>query len=284
MRLLLYPSRAYQFYKLRFFDDFLGNAKERDAYFFINHRHYLTRFFRLRERIDNALFHYRHELHTFDEAYRALVYGSNGLVLWAEQVHDVKFRICLVATDDNRTQGDVSVILWVNEQLLCRMAYTIVDSATLGMLSGPMLFVTRNQVKQSAGLDRFRACFPQNAPSYFCLAAIAGIALANDLRSIAVIKAEAQIAYDPRNDTGFKNAYCNFWGNFGAREIGRQAYLISAPPELPPLSDVKSKHRSRAINRRTHWAAIIVRAQSTLSAHRLGSKEKWPRNSERRDK
>jgi hypothetical protein len=152
------------------------------------------------------------------------------------------------------------------------MSYTIVDAVSFGMNRGPILFITRNQVAQGPELDLFREVFPQNSPPYFCLAAISGIACANGFKSIAAIKSEAQLAYQQRYDSGFRNSYCNFWSHFGAKEVDHQAYLMEVPPVLAPLSSVKSKHRGRANSRRKHWARIMHLAQHTVYAHRVEPK------------
>jgi uncharacterized protein VirK/YbjX len=272
MRILAYPSDMKQFLALRLSDDLLPRRLHRDPYFFINHKHYLSKFFRPRERIHNAVFHYKHEKDNFDEAFRACVYGSNGLVLWHEEAGGNRFHICIVATDDNRVEGDVSVILWVNGNSVCRMSYSIVDAASFGIPCGPILFITRNQVSQGPELDVFREAFPQNSPPYFCFAAISGIASANGFKSVAAIKSEAQLAYQAKYEVGFRNSYCKFWLQFGAKEIDHQAYLIEVPPVLPPISSIKSKHRGRANNRRRHWAKIMYSAQHTVYAHLIEPK------------
>jgi uncharacterized protein VirK/YbjX len=269
LRVLLFPEHANQLRALRFMEDFLWCAKQRDTYFFINHKHYLSRFFTPRQRIDSALRHYIHESRAFNPEYRAKVYGSDGIVLWEQRIADSNFRITLVATDDNRYEGDVSVLLWVNSVPVCRMSYSIVSSETFGLSIGAVPFITRNQIAQGRELEIFRECFPQNSPPYFCLAAIAGVATACDFNSIAAIKGVAQLAYESQYDIGFKNSYCIFWSQFGAREIGQSAYLIDVPPELPSLQDVKSKHRTRAKLRRTHWAGVFRSAQAAVKDYRL---------------
>ncbi|HEV2269974.1 MAG TPA: hypothetical protein VGR92_10975, partial [Steroidobacteraceae bacterium] len=47
--------------------------------------------------------------------------------------------------------------------------------------------------------------YKQNSPPYFCLASVFGIAMANGMRAIFLVKDEAQIAYQERYAEGFRN-------------------------------------------------------------------------------
>ena len=268
LRLLLYPSHTRQLHAM----GLLGSSfLDGDPTVFITGKHYLSRFFPLRQRIDNMLLHYRHELRHFDDVYHRQVYRENGLVLWEDCVGDVRIRLRLVTSGEHRREGDVSVVLDVNGRGTADTAYSFVDAGSFGLPRGTTLFVTRTQLRAGSGreLDLFRHCYAHNSPQYFCLAAIAGIAMANDIGPIAVIRSEAQVCYEPQYDLGFRNSYCNFWHQFGARAIDRQAYMLDVPLTLPPLASVASKHRARAAKRRRHWGDITQQVEATIRAHRL---------------
>jgi hypothetical protein len=149
------------------------------------------------------------------------------------------------------------------------MSYSFVDAASFGLPSGTTLFVTRNQLMPA--LNLFRRYYPNHSPQYFCLAAIAGIAMANDIDSIVVIRSEAQVSYQDKYDAGFRNSYCNFWSQFGARPIDHQAYVLDVPLTPPSLGSVASKHRARAIERRNQWSRITQQVEAAMRAHRTNS-------------
>jgi hypothetical protein len=143
-----------------------------------------------------------------------------------------------------------------------------VNGGLFGQLAGQTMFVTRSQTDRNPELQRFRDCFKQNSPPYFCLAALFGIAMANGMRSISLVKDEAQIAYQERYAEGFRNSYSALWKAFGAEEmVDRSAYRMSIPPKLSPFSIVT--HRSRALARRRNWLEIALSAQQAMLRERL---------------
>lgn len=266
MRLLLFPSHTWHLHAM----GLVGSSFLRsDPFCFINREHYLSRCFNLRQRIGNVLLHYRHELHQFDEVYHTRVYRESGMLLWEDHVDGVHICIRLVSSGEYRGEGEVSAYLLVNGIWASCMSYSFVNAATFGLPDGPILFVTRNQVHPGPELALFRRCYRNNSPQYFCMAAIAGIAIANDARAIAAIPGEAQVNYEPQYEAGFRNSYCNFWRQFGARAVDQRAYLLDVPLSLPPLTSVASKRRARSSDRRGHWGVVAQRAEVTLRARRI---------------
>jgi uncharacterized protein VirK/YbjX len=269
-RLLLFPVRAWRLHGL----NRLGGFLRVDPLMFMKREHYLSRFFGPRHRIDNVLLHYRHELDSFDETYRKHVYHEDGLVLFEDQVGDIRVSLRLAATGEHRCEGDLTVFIELNGQDACYVSYSFVNAACFGLPPGKTMFVTRSQLMPAVQL--FRRCYPHSSPQYFCLAAIAGIAMANDIRTIAVVKAEAQVCYQAVHAESFRNSYCNFWSQFGARSIDHQAYLLDVPLSVRPLSSVLSKHRARAIERRKLWGAITQRTEAAMRSHQVErGRETW---------
>jgi uncharacterized protein VirK/YbjX len=262
-RLLLFPMHAWRLHDLNRRGRFLRD----DPLMFLKREHYLSRFFGLRQRFDNVLLHYRHELDSFDETYRKRVYREDGLVLFEDQAGDMRVSMRLAASGEHRCEGEATVIAELNGEAACYVSYSFVDAACFGLPPGKTMFVTRSQLMPAVQL--FRRCYPHSSPQYFCLAAIAGIALANRMDTIAVVKAEAQVCYQAVFDERFRNAYCSFWRQFDARSIDHQAYLLDVPLSVRPLDAVPSKHRIRAIERRKHWASITRQSEAAVRAHRV---------------
>jgi hypothetical protein len=125
------------------------------------------------------------------------------------------------------------------------------------------MFVTRSQTDRNPELQRFRDSFKQNSPPYFCLAAVCGIAMANGMPAIVMVKDEAQIAYQERYAEGFRHSYSGLWEAFGAQEIvDGSSYMMSIPPKLSPLSSVE--HKNRALARRRNWLEIALSAREVM--------------------
>jgi uncharacterized protein VirK/YbjX len=246
---------------------FLAQDK-RDTFFFLTHEYYLSRYFTLAQRIDCAIVHYRFEGQNCTPAYLRSVYQSRcGLTLWHRVVDGVRFAITLRATEDTRHEGDLSVCCLVNDVRVCRVSFSYVDRSIFGLPPEHTIFVTRNQTDQIPELKLFRDTFKQNSPPYFCVAAVSGIAMANGMGAIFMVKADAQIAYAERYADSFRNSYSGLWQQLGAQEINdRHAYSMPIPMPLTPLSVVK--HRSRAIARRCNWLEIALFTRRTMFEHR----------------
>jgi len=265
LRLLLYPIQLRRIHALGLLSRAISDV---DVLSFVNRRHYLSRFFDLQQRLNSVLAHYQYEQSHFNDKYQETVHGGNGLVLWEERVDDTHVSMRLVSSREFRSEGEVSIYLYVNEQYTGCIAYSYIDGASLGTLPGTILFVSRIQVNRGHGLALFRQCYPQNSPQYFCLAAVMGVAKANDATAIAVIAGKAQVNYEPQFESGFLNTYCNFWHQFGARSLNPQAYVLDVPLQLPPLASIK--HRARASKRRRFWSTITTQSEAAIRAHRFG--------------
>ena len=230
---------------------------------------YLSPRFTLSQRIRCAIAHYSFEGRHFGSVYhRAVHQSANGLLLWQRVVDGTRYAITLCATEDKRREGDLSVLCFVNDTRVCRVAFAYVNGRLFGLDARRTMFVTRSQADRNAELQRFRATFKQNSPPYFCLAAVCGIAMANGMRNILLVKHDAQMAYADQYAEGFKNSYSRLWESFGAEELEhRHAYLMSIPPRFNPLAGMK--HRSRAIARRRNWLEVALSARAAMLADRL---------------
>ena len=261
---------------LEIIQKYIAVVQDADVLFHLSHRHYLSNTFTHRERIDCALVHYRFECERYDSRYKDAVYRDGGVTLWSRTVGAVNYTLKLRATTDLRHEGGISIVLCADGGVLSEMSYAWVQAKVLGLGGETLPFITRNQSlrRDSGALLRFRKDFPQNSPSYFCLAALHGIAQANGHGRIAAIRHDCQVAFDERYASGFRNSYCELWKSFDAAELGRVAHVMSVPLLPPPLSTIKAKHRKRAMDRRQHWSEIAQTVQLILAPY-LRSSSAW---------
>jgi uncharacterized protein VirK/YbjX len=268
LRGLAHPGRLARLFRLGNYRRLLVSATGGDALFPLSHKHFLLAGLSVEQRIDCAIEHFRHEAERCDEPYQAAVYGGGGVCLWQQTVDDAGFRIELRSTPQSRHEGPVSIVLKVDGMVVHEPSFAWVEGSLLdaSLRGRATLLVTRNQSARAdlPGMERFRSAFPQNAPSYFCLAALNGLAEAHGLRRVAGIDHRAQISYEPALDLGFRRSYSEFWEHFGSAPLGPQAHLIEVPPRLPPLTSVAGKHRARARARREHWALIATASREAL--------------------
>ena len=268
-RMMIFHRKHRELLELEIFEKYIGAGQDADVLFHLSHRHYLSRTFTQRQRIECALTHYRFEGERYDSRYKDAVYRDGGVTLWSRTFEAVSYALKLRATTDLRHEGGISVVLWAGDVVLSEMSYAWVRAEVLGLGGGTLPFITRNQSvrRDSTALLRFRQDFPQNSPSYFCLAALHGIAQVNGNRRIAAIRHDCQVAFDERYASGFRNSYCELWKSFDAAELGRVAHVMAVPLAVPSPSTVKAKHRKRATDRRRHWAEIAQNVQLILAPH-----------------
>ena len=263
-RILRFPTKIKSLWLLKFMRTYFPRARGRDTFFFLTHEYYLSRYFTLGQRVDCAISHYRYESGYHGDTYHAQIYPSpRALTLWQRVVKGARYTLTLGATEDNRHEGDLSIFCLVNDSRVCRVSFSYVGGDLFGAEPAATMFVTRNQTDRNGDLQRFRDAFKQNSPPYFCLAAACGIAMANGMRAIYVIKDDAQIAYDERYAEGFRNSYSALWKALGAEDTAnRHALKLPIPLNLAPFSQVN--HRNRAAARRRNWLEIILSAREAM--------------------
>jgi len=259
-------------FNIRPFERYLTAGTRADLLFHLTHRHFLCNDLSLSERVECALQHFTCEDLRYGDTYHAAVYAGTGIQLWCATVGGVRYSIRLGSSVSLRHEGPVSVVLLADEVQLHETSFAWVESRVLDDDNPTRtdLFVTRNQSTRpdSAELAQFRIDFGQNSPSYFCLAAIHGIAISHQLSRIVGIRHDLQIAFDPQFSTGFKNSYCDFWLQFGGVPLGRRGSAMPVPPDMMPIASLKAKHRARARSRRMFWAQIADETVAVLSRYR----------------
>ena len=126
-RILLFPRQFTQLAMLRFLRPYFAHTKDPDTFFFLTHNYYLSKYFTLGQRVDGAVAHYRHERIACAPPYHQAVYHSaEGLMLWQREVAGVKFTLQLRATEDFRTEGDLSIFCCVDGVRVCRISFSYV--------------------------------------------------------------------------------------------------------------------------------------------------------------
>jgi len=243
-----------------------------DPFHHLSHRGYLVQGLSPRQRVDCVLSHYRFEETTFDAAYKAAVYANGGLSLWRQTVGEHDFLIRLEMASRTNAEGDLTIALVADGKVLHRLSYSWVEGRIAGVLSPLVPFVARNQGRwtdSGAAFEAFETCFPNNSPSFFCFAAMQGVAQAVGMDQVLAVKCGAHIAYDPQEAKHFENAYDSFWRILGGIELPGDTWLVALPFYQKPLADMPSKHRKRAAQRRDNWRAIEGSTRATLQRHLL---------------
>lgn len=223
---------------------------------------YLSKALSVREKMSCVITHFTFEDECRSRYYQDAVYGGSGIVLWEREVNNKSYKITLKASDLT-FEGELSVLLTCDGCLLSLMSFSYIDKNIFCMRSGLSMLVTRNQTYNKGALSQsFYDEFKQNFPQYFCMAAIFGIARANNFRDIFAVKARAQVCHC--ENLGFENSYDAMWKSFNGAEH-ENVYLLNSVMDLKPISSVKRCHRKRAAQRRENWLEIIE--SSVLALH-----------------
>ena len=276
-RILLFPKTIAQFKSMKLMGKLKHPTRKHDPLYFLVHHYYISRQFTLRQRVDVAMEHHKYELQVYNCEYMRQVYRSNGIVLWERSFGDLHFTIVLIASLDNRHEGDLTVILYVNKVILCQMSFCYLKSDIFGLSPCMTMLISRNQTDRTSFRQSFDQCFKQNTPQLFCLSAVCGIALTNEFRTMFAIKHDAQIAYEGPLHTGFHNSYAALWEKFDAVEIDGHVFLLKVPLNLRPVGLVSRDHRRRARARRQYWDEIVQSTRLSMAKYRkLSSSDPTP--------
>lgn len=274
-RVLAYYSDHRDLCRLAVHRRHVAGAAGDDPFHHLSHREYLIKGMPARRRVQAVLSHYRFEETTFNDAYMQAVYGARCLPLWQHEAEVdgqlSSFMIQLEMASRSNAEGDLTVALVADGNCLHRLSFSWLDGRMLGLDMPAVPFIARNEGRwadSGAAFEAFERVFPNNSPSFFCFAAMQGIAQALGMDKVMAIRSDAHIAYDPDPDKHFTNAYDGFWKILGGVETGK-GYVIGLPFYVKPLADMPSKHRKRAAQRRDHWRVIGDAARATLQRHLL---------------
>jgi uncharacterized protein VirK/YbjX len=238
-----------------------------DLFHHLSHRDYLVRNLGTRRRIRCALHHYQFEEDTFNTAYKFAVYRGGGLALWQRMANGSRFAITLAMASRTNAEGDLTIAFEADGKCLHRLSFSWIEGAMLGAGVPVVPFVARNQGRwtdSELAFAAFERAFPNNSPSFFCFAAMQGVAQAVGMDRLVAIKSSAHPAYDPATVKHFANAYDGFWKTLGGIELAGPGYLVALPFHVKPLAEMPGKHRRRAAIRREFWGEIGEAARGTL--------------------
>lgn len=272
LRVLLFYRTHARLVASELYRNYVTHAHD-DVFHHLSHRDHLAKGLSLRERVRCVRVHYGFEQETFDAGYKQAVYRDGGLALWRHEADGRVFEIRLQMACRLNAEGDLTLMALADGHCLHRLSFSWVDGDFAGAdasMQSILPFAARNQGHREDGADAlaaFEQAFPHNSPSFFCFAALQGIAQALGMQRILGVKAACQSAHEPAAHKRFANAYDHFWQTLGGVDRPGLAYEIALPLRLRPLSETPAKHRKRAATRRAHWAAIADSTRCALLPH-----------------
>jgi uncharacterized protein VirK/YbjX len=245
-----------------------------DPFHHISHGRYLRQGLTVRQRVQYVYQHYAFESRQWTDDYRRAVYRDPGLELWRSYGGGTVFTIRLEAGRRNVPEGDLSVVLSVDDAALHRINFSWLADTLDGTVT-PFLACSQTRRRSSnteALFGAFEREFPQNSPAFFCFAAVEGVARVVGCTAILAVRSYEQICARKGRDTAhFKSSYDNFWRALGGWDCGGQGFLVPLPAHEKPLSKLSNSHRRRAQKRRRHWKAIEAATIETLEPFSSGT-------------
>jgi uncharacterized protein VirK/YbjX len=267
-RILLFPGAITKFNSMNVLRKLNHPTRNHDPLYFLVYRYYISKKFTLGQRVKVAMSHHQYETQFYTREYTRQVYRSSGIILWERSFDDLHFKIVLSAAPDSRGEGDLVVILHLNNITLGLMAFCYLKSDIFGLPPYMTMLISRNQTSRTSSREVFDRCFKQNTPQLFCLSAVCGIAMTNEFRTVFGIKHDAQIFFKESLGTGFRNSYTALWEKFDGVEIDRQVFMLNVPLSLRPVGLVCGEHRRRARDRRGYWDDIVQSTRLSLAKYR----------------
>ena len=272
LRVLAHYRQHAALCQLDVYRNYVAPAPTDDLFNHLSHRDYLVRGLSVTQRIACAFTHYSFEDATFSAPYKLAVYRAGGLLLWRRQLGDSDFTIKLAMASRLNAEGDLVVLFEADGKCLHRLSFSWVEGALVGIDQPIVPFLARNQGRwtdSDLAFAAFEQAFPNNSPSFFCFAAMQGLAQAIGLHQLAGVKGDFHLAYESNTAKHFTNAYDGFWRILGGVELPGKCYLITLPFYVKPLADMPGKHRKRAALRRENWRLIGDSARRAIGRNIL---------------
>jgi hypothetical protein len=270
LRVLYYRRDHTALCRLTVVREYIAPAVPHEVFHHLTQRGYLMRGLSARRRVQTALFHYRFDEAMFDTAWQRAVYRQGGLRLWQHEAHGSRFFIRLEMAVRLDAEGDLTIALVANDKVLHRLSFSWVDGALFNAAHPVVPFIARNQGRWTDSADAcaaFDAAFPHNSASYFCFAALQGVARALDMTQVLAVNSAAHIAWPVAAAPQFVNAYDRFWTVLGGVPHDACCHAIALPFHTRPLAQMPARHRKRAAGRRANWQAIDASAHTVLLGH-----------------
>ncbi|MFS0757598.1 DUF535 family protein [Noviherbaspirillum sp. 1P10PC] len=271
LRVLAYLPEHKKFLQLDVVRLHLADKWNIDLFHHLSQRSYLCEDLPVRTRIAYWFAHYRLEDRTFIPRYKTTLYRKGGFLLWEREVAGKRFAITLTLSPRWAPEGELSICLLMNGKTLHCLSFNWIDGTFAGLGQPIVPLVARNQGASSHvqdALAAFNQAFPNNSPSFFCFAAMQGIAEAVHSNYVVAIKGDANICYENKGKaSNFTNAYDKFWKSLGGVEVANGKYLISLPFYTKPLEEISAKHRKRASIRRSFWKDISSSSCKTIQPY-----------------
>ncbi len=232
---------------------------------------YLIKDLSIMDRAACFLHHYRRLYETLpDRLLRQVLHWGIDLCDFSEE--GVRFTVKCGSSRPFGKEGEMSLLLLANGEILFTISFTIVPGAVVKSKQSEVILISRIQGTPGLPADKMRPAQRALHKLRFgavLLSGLEGLASAFDIREIASVVAARQISYTESYADRFKHAYDDFFADMGMTRTGAGYFLIPLPLEERAIEEVKD-HKARARARRALKKKVsLACAECVASAMQL---------------
>lgn len=179
------------------------------------------------------------------------------------------FSISLCLSRDFDKEGELSLNLHVDGEIVFLLAFTVVPGSIVNAVPAEMLLVSRIQGMKGSypQIQAATKTLHDVAPNALLFAAVRGIATALGIGEIAAVTAARQSSFSEESAGDFMQAYDEFFGGLGLCATADGFFLVPADWEGKALAGIKQGHKLRTRKKRAFKQGIQQACADYFAQH-----------------
>ncbi len=212
---------------------------------------FLARDLGVPDRVRCYTHHHRRLLDALEHGFvRGIIVGHE--TIWSLEAGENQLRIDLGLSIDYDKEGEHSLQLRCNGEVVYLVSFTIVPGCVVGCPAREVALISRLQ--GAKGHSRLLSCACRvldDMPAPIALVtALCGICRALGVEALACVSAENQTAYMTEYDAVFRKAYDGLMDALGVKRNERGYFVSTLPLPHKPMSEIKEGHKVRTKRKR----------------------------------
>ncbi|WP_206244935.1 DUF535 family protein [Novosphingobium terrae] len=203
---------------------------------------------------------------------------SEGLDLWSYGEEAENHSIKLVFSHPTDNEGELTLEYMFGSSLIYLMSFSFAPGSLVGRPEETIILLTRIQgiAKEFEAARCAMKDLRGLSAASLLMAALQGIALGIEARTILSVCAEAQVCLTDAESSVFLNAYDKYLSDLGAEKYSDKFFLLNIPLVERPLEEVKSSNRSRVRFQRERKRDLLTSSQNLFLQSRAQSSSPYP--------
>jgi hypothetical protein len=171
---------------------------------------------------------------------------------------DRRFNITIGLSRDFDKEGEFSLNLHVDGEVVFLLSFTIVPGAVVRSQAAEVFLISRLQGMKGSYREIHSATRTLHdvAPDALLFAALQGLAVAFGINEIAGVGAALQSSCTKDSAAAFAQAYDQFFSGLGILPNSAGYYSATIPLELKPMAQIKKGHKLRTKEKRAFKLSV----------------------------